>query len=62
MRTQWEILATPIRVPGIDYTPGIAGQSSSAQTLSEAVQGLDVVMSRIIGHAMLDLEKRFAEK
>lgn len=62
VRTPWEILATPIRVPGIDYTPGRTGQSSPSQTLSEAVLGLDMVMSRIIGQAMLDLEKRFAQK
>ena len=58
VRTPWEILATPIRVPGIDYIPGGSG-SEPSQSVSEALRGLDEVMSRLIGHAILDLEKRF---
>ena len=47
-RTPWEILSTPIRVPGIDYSPGALGAAGSSQSLGEAVRGLDVALSLIL--------------
>jgi len=47
-RTPWEILSTPIRVPGIDYSPGALDAAGSSQSLGEAVKGLDVAFSLII--------------
>jgi hypothetical protein len=47
-RTPWEILSTPIRVPGIDYSPGAMDAAGSSQSLGEAVKGLDVAFSLII--------------
>jgi hypothetical protein len=47
-RTPWEILSTPIRVPGIDYSPGALDAAGSSQSLGEAVRGLDVAFSLII--------------
>jgi hypothetical protein len=47
-RTPWEILSTPIRVPGIDYSPGAMDGAGSSQSLGEAVRGLDVALSLII--------------
>jgi len=46
-RTPWEILSTPIRVPGIEYIPGDADVGYS-QSLGEAVRGLDVAFSLLI--------------
>lgn len=47
-RTPWEILSTPIRVPGIDYSPGPLDVAGSSQSLGEAVRGLDVALSLIL--------------
>jgi hypothetical protein len=47
-RTPWEILSTPIRVPGIDYSPGAMDAAGSSQSLGEAVRGLDVALSLIL--------------
>ena len=47
-RTPWEILATPIRVPGIDYIPGTSGGSMDAPTLTESIRELDLALSRMI--------------
>jgi hypothetical protein len=47
-RTPWEILSTPIRVPGIDYRPGALDAAGSSQSLGEAVKGLDVALSLIL--------------
>jgi hypothetical protein len=47
-RTPWEILSTPIRVPGIDYSPASLDAAGSSQSLGEAVRGLDVAFSLII--------------
>jgi len=47
-RTPWEILSTPIRVPGIDYSPGALDAAGSSQSLGEAVRGLDVALSLIL--------------
>jgi hypothetical protein len=47
-RTPWEILSTPIRVPGIDYSPGALDAAGSSQSLGEAIRGLDVALSLII--------------
>jgi hypothetical protein len=60
VRTPWEILATPIRVPGIDYSPNTSVETTSSQSMSEAIRGLDAVMSKMIGQAILDLERRFS--
>jgi hypothetical protein len=47
-RTPWEILSTPIRVPGIDYSPGALDAAGSSQSLGEAIRGLDVALSLIL--------------
>jgi hypothetical protein len=47
-RTPWEILATPIRVPGIDYSPGSSEPSESTLTLSESIHELDLAISRML--------------
>lgn len=47
-RTPWEVLATPIRVPGIDYSPSAVDPDSQALSLGEALRELDVAFSRII--------------
>jgi LPXTG-motif cell wall-anchored protein len=47
-RTPWEILSTPIRVPGIDYSPGPLDGAGSSQSLDEAIRGLDVALSLIL--------------
>lgn len=47
-RTPWEILATPIRVPGIDYIPGTSGGTKGAPTLTESIRELDLALSRMI--------------
>jgi hypothetical protein len=47
-RTPWEVLATPIRVPGIDYNPSAVGPDAQALSLGEALRELDVAFSRII--------------
>jgi hypothetical protein len=57
-RTPWEILATPIRVPGIDYVPGSSVREVGTQSLSEAIRDIDAAMSRLLGRAILDLEKK----
>jgi hypothetical protein len=47
-RTPWEVLATPIRVPGIDYSPSTVDPDAQALSLGEALRELDVAFSRII--------------
>jgi hypothetical protein len=47
-RTPWEVLATPIRVPGIDYSPSAVDSDAQALSLGEALRELDVAFSRII--------------
>lgn len=47
-RTPWEVLATPIRVPGIDYNPSAVDPDAQALSLGEALRELDVAFSRII--------------
>jgi hypothetical protein len=47
-RTPWEILSTPIRVPGIDYSPASMDAAGSSQSLGEAIRGLDVALSLIL--------------
>jgi hypothetical protein len=46
-RSPWEILATPIRVPGVDYSPGTVA-SNTAVSLGESVRELDLALSKII--------------
>jgi hypothetical protein len=43
-----EVLATPIRVPGIDYSPSAVDPDAQAPSLGEALRELDVAFSRII--------------
>lgn len=47
-RGPWEILATPIRVPGIDYTPDASASVSSSPSLGEAIRELDLAFSKMI--------------
>lgn len=47
-RTPWEVLATPIRVPGISYSPSGVVPEAPALSMSEALRELDVAFSRII--------------
>lgn len=47
-RTPWEILATPIRVPGIDYIPGTSRGEPAAPTLAQSIRDLDLAFSRMI--------------
>lgn len=49
-RTPWEILATPIRVPGIDYTPQASGTSDAPVSLGASIRELDLAISRVIAH------------
>lgn len=47
-RTPWEILATPIRVPGIDYRAGSSGGHLGAASLNETIHELDIALSRLV--------------
>jgi hypothetical protein len=47
-RDPWEILSTPIRVPGIDYVPSQAVSSDQAPSLGEAMRELDLAFSKMI--------------
>jgi hypothetical protein len=47
-RDPWEVLSTPIRVPGIDYVPSRAGSSDQAPSLGEAMRELDLAFSKMI--------------
>jgi hypothetical protein len=47
-RDPWEILSTPIRVPGIDYVPSRAVSSDQAPSLGEAMRELDLAFSKMI--------------
>jgi hypothetical protein len=58
-RTPWEILSTPIRVPGIDYVPGSAAHSGSV-SLAEAMKDLDLAFSRMIVSRIDSLQAHFA--
>ncbi len=58
-RTPWEILSTPIRVPGIDYVPGSAPHSGSV-SLAEAMNELDLAFSRMIVSSIDSLQTHFS--
>jgi hypothetical protein len=58
-RTPWEILSTPIRVPGIDYVPGSAAHSGSV-SLAEAMKELDLAFSRMIVSRIDSLQAHFS--
>jgi hypothetical protein len=60
-RTPWEILSTPIRVPGIDYLPGSSPHPESA-SLAEAMRDLDLAFSRMIVSRMDSLQAHFASR
>jgi hypothetical protein len=47
-RTPWEILATPISVPGIDYAPGSPDPTAPAVTLGASIRELDLAVSKLI--------------
>jgi hypothetical protein len=47
-RTPWEILATPISVPGIDYAPRSSEPGGSAVTLGASIRELDLAVSKLI--------------
>ncbi len=47
-RDPWEILSTPIRVPGIDYSPSQVVSSAQAPSLGEAMRELDLAFSKMI--------------
>ena len=59
-RTPWEILATPIRVPGIDYRPGTSSEDTNAQSLSEAIRDLDVALSVLVARRIYSVSSRFS--
>jgi hypothetical protein len=45
VKTPWEILATPIRVPGIDYIAGGNAIAHEGQTLAESMREIDKALS-----------------
>jgi hypothetical protein len=49
-RTPWEILATPIAVPGIDYAPRADTPANAPVTLGAAIRELDLAISTLIAH------------
>jgi hypothetical protein len=59
-KTPWEILATPIRVPGIDYVPGTSAGDSGAQSLPEAIHDLDIALSRLIASRLSWVSPRYS--
>jgi hypothetical protein len=48
VRTPWEVLSTPIRVPGIDYVPGSTGSTHAPVSLAESIRELDIALSRLV--------------
>jgi hypothetical protein len=48
VRTPWEVLATPIRVPGIDYVPGSSASTAAPVSLAESMRELDIAISRLM--------------
>jgi hypothetical protein len=49
-RTPWEILATPIAVPGIDYSPTADTRENPPVMLGAAIRELDLAISTLIAH------------
>ena len=49
-RTPWEILATPIAVPGIDYSPTADTRENPPVVLGAAIRELDLAISTLIAH------------
>jgi hypothetical protein len=47
-RTPWEILATPISVPGVDYVPGSQASSAPIANLGASIRELDLAFSKMI--------------
>lgn len=47
-RTPWEILATPISVPGVDYVPGSRASSAPIASLGASIRELDLAFSKMI--------------
>ena len=59
-KTPWEILQTPIRVPGIDYQPGTSSSEVGAQSLSEAIHDLDIALSRLVAKRLSWVSPRYS--
>jgi hypothetical protein len=60
-RTPWEILATPIRVHGIDYVPESQSDAPATQTLSESLHELDSAISRMLVSRMDQVHAAFSK-
>ena len=61
-RTPWEILSTPIRVPGIDHVPGGGVPGAESVSLAEAMKELDLAFSRMIVSRIDLLQAHFATR
>jgi hypothetical protein len=48
VRTPWDVLSTPIRVPGIDYVPGSTHSTHAPVSLAESIRELDIALSRLL--------------
>lgn len=60
IKTPWEVLATPIRVPGIAYHPQPVTQEAKPQSLGQALRDLDLALSKtVVNHlTVLSLGRR----
>jgi hypothetical protein len=60
IKTPWEVLATPIRVPGIAYQPQPISQDAKPQSLGQALRDLDLALSKtVVNHlTILSLGRR----
>ena len=61
-KTPWEILATPIRVSFIPYTPTLdeSAPPQQAQSLSECIQDLDRSISYLLGAKLSQMRRQLA--
>lgn len=48
VKTPWEVLSTPIRVPGIDYQPQAVSREEQPASLGQALRDLDLALSRTV--------------
>lgn len=48
VKTPWEVLSTPIRVPGIDYQPQAVSREEQPPSLRQALRDLDLALSRTV--------------
>lgn len=60
IKTPWEVLATPIRVPGIAYHPQPVTEEAKPQSLGQALRDLDLALSKtVVNHlSVLSLGRR----